>query len=221
MLTLQAIIGHLAGHYTYPGIFGLLLLGSFGVPIPEELPIIAAGVLSQAGFARWWVALPVCLLGVLSGDVILYWIGRHWGERVLDWRAVRRLLSPDRERWIKEAYRRHAVKTVVMARHIVGLRAAAFLTAGIARVPFWKFLATDAGASLLGVPFSFGLAYFFTDQVGAILADVHRVERWLALAGLLALAVALAVMARRWTRRVDAATGERHDGQPPADDPAV
>ena len=132
---------------------------------------------------------------------------------------MRRLLSLDRERWLKDAYRRHAVKTIVMARHIVGLRAAAFLTAGIAHVPFWKFVATDGGAALLGVPFSFGLAYFFTDQVGAILADVHRVERWLALGGLLTLAAALAVMARRWTRRVEAATGESHDGKPPADAP--
>ena len=51
---------------TYIGIFAVLLLGSLGVPIPEEMPIIAAGVLSHEGIVRWWLALPVCLLGVLS-----------------------------------------------------------------------------------------------------------------------------------------------------------
>ena len=189
-------------HFTYVGIFAVLLLGSLGVPIPEEMPIIAAAVLSHEGIVRWWLALPVCFLGVLSGDVVLYWIGRHWGEHVLNWRAVRLVLTLKREQWLKAAYRRHALKTVVTARHVMGLRAAAFLTAGIARVPFWKFIVADAGAAVLSVSLWFGLAYFFTDQIAAIVADVHRAERWLALAGLLVLAAVLIVTVWRWNRRV-------------------
>ena len=189
-------------NFTYLGIFAVLLLGSLGVPIPEEMPIIAAAVLSHEGIVRWWLALPVCLLGVLSGDMVLYWVGRHWGEQVLNWRLVRLVLSPAREQWLKAAYRRHALKTVVTARHVMGLRAAAFLTAGSARVPFWKFVVADAGAALFGVPLAFGLAYFFTDQIKAIMADVHRAERWLGLAGLLALAAMLVVGVWRWHRRV-------------------
>jgi membrane protein DedA with SNARE-associated domain len=164
--------------------------------------IIAAAVLSHAGIVRWWLALPVCLLGVLSGDVVLYWVGRHWGENVLNWRVVRLVLTLKREQWLNAAYRRHALKTVVTARHVMGLRAAAFLTAGIARVPFWKFVVADAGAAALGVPLGFGLAYFFTDEITAIAADVHRVERWLALAGLVMLAAVLGVGVWRWKRRL-------------------
>jgi membrane protein DedA with SNARE-associated domain len=151
-------------NFTYLGVFAVLLLGSLGVPIPEEMPIIAAAVLSHEGVVRWWLALPLCLLGVLSGDVVLYWVGRHWGEQALNWRLVRLVLSPAREQWLKAAYRRHTLKTVVTARHVMGLRAAAFLTAGIARVSFWKFVVADAGAAVLGVPLVFGLAYFFTDR---------------------------------------------------------
>jgi membrane protein DedA with SNARE-associated domain len=200
MLTLDGIVDQLAGHNAYLGVFALLLAGGLGVPIPEELPVVAAGVLSREGLAQWWLALPVCVLGVLSGDVILYWAGHHWGERVLSWRPVRWVLSPERERRLKGAYRRHAVKTIVIARHVIGLRAAAFLTAGIAHVPFWKFLATDAAAALAGVPLSFGLAYFFTDQIEAILTDVHRVERWGMLGALVLGIVVAAVMVHRWTR---------------------
>jgi hypothetical protein len=46
------------------------------------------------------------------------------------------------------------------------------------------------------------LAYFFTDQIKAIMTDVHRTERWLGLAGLLALATILVVGVWRWNRRV-------------------
>src|SRR5439155_630988 len=82
-------------------------------------------------------------------------------------------------------------------RHLMGLRAAAFLSAGIARVPFWKFILVDTGAALLGVPTGFALAYFFTDQVHEIVHDVRRVERWLTLLALVALAAWIAVLAWR------------------------
>ena len=199
---MSEVLQEFVARFSYAGVLAALLLGSLGVPIPEEMPIAAAGILSHEGLARWWLALPVCLLGVLSGDVVLYWTGRRWGERVLGWRVVRWVLTAQRAEWLKEAYRQHAMKTVAMARHVVGLRAAAFLTAGMARVPFWKFILADAGAAALTVPFVFALAYFFTDQIGAILADVHRVERWLALIALTVLTGGVVVYVVRWNRRV-------------------
>lgn len=186
--------------FTYLGIFLVLFLAGLGVPIPEEIPVLASGVLAREGVVRWWLGLPVCILGVLAGDVALYWVGRHWGERVLAWRIVRYVLSQEREEALKAAYRKHGVKIVFTARHVMGLRAAAFLTAGIARVPFGRFLAVDAAASLLGVPVAFGLAFFFTDQLERIMTDVRRVERWAILVICGAVAVFIAV--RAWRRGI-------------------
>jgi membrane protein DedA with SNARE-associated domain len=56
--------------FTYAGVLAALLLGSLGVPIPEEMPIAAAGILSHEGLARWWLALPVCLLGRRRGALL-------------------------------------------------------------------------------------------------------------------------------------------------------
>jgi membrane protein DedA with SNARE-associated domain len=195
--------------FTYLGIFLILFLAGLGVPIPEEVPILASGVLAHEGVVRWWLTLPVCVVGVLAGDVALYWVGRHWGERVLAWRIVRLVLSRKREEALKAAYRRHGVKIVFTARHVMGLRAAAFLTAGIAHVPFGRFLAVDAAGALLGVPVAFGLAFFFTDQVEQIVRDVHRVERWVAL---IALALAAAYFAVRTYRRSRALEHEAQAG---------
>jgi membrane protein DedA with SNARE-associated domain len=211
--TLQGVVQQ----FTYLGIFAVLLLGSLGVPIPEEMAIIAAAVLSHEGLARWWLALPVCLGGVLAGDLVLYWVGRHWGAEILNWRVVRWVLTPTREQWLTAAYRRHALKTIVTARLVMGLRAAAFLTAGMARVPFWEFVVADAGTAALGVPVVFGLAYFFTEQLTAIAADAHRVERWLALMGLLGLLAVLGVGVWRWHRRLgtERLEAERTEGPAP------
>lgn len=194
------LVQWIAENFTYLGIFSVLFVAALGVPIPEEVAILAAGVLAQEELARWWIALPVCILGVLSGDVVLYWSGRHWGERALNWRAVRLVLNPEREERLKAAYRRHAVKTVFAVRHVMGLRAAAFLTAGIAHVPFGTFLGADATAATLGVPVSFGLAYFFADQLEEVIADVHRVERWIGLLAVIVVATALGVVVWRRNR---------------------
>jgi len=172
-----------------------------GAPIPEEAAIIVAGVLSHQAVLRWWLALPFCIAGALSGDIVLYWVGHHWGERVLDWRVVRRVLSRAREERIKAAFRDHGVKIVFTARHVMGIRAAAFLTAGIARVPFWKFLGVDASAALLGIPATFGLAFLFANQVERVVADVHRVQRWLGLLVVVAIAFWAAIAVWRWSRR--------------------
>lgn len=194
------VIQEFIEHFTYGGIALVLLLGGLGAPIPEELPILVAGVLSREAVIRWWIALPLCLVGVLVGDVVLYWAGRHWGERVCRWRAVRCVLTESRERRLLAAYRQHGVKIVVVARHVTGLRAAAFLTAGIARLPFWKFVLVDGAAACVGVPLSFGLAYFFTAQLQAVMEDVHRVERWLLVLGLVIVGAWLARLVWRRNR---------------------
>lgn len=153
------------GQFTYAGIFAALRLSGLGVPLPEEVTIVSAGLLSHAGVVRWWLALPVCVAGVLSGDIVLYWVGRAWGLRILDWRPARRVLSPERLAEFEAAYRRRGMVIV------------------------------------LGVPVSFTLAFLFSSQVWRILDDVRRVERWAALAALVAVAVWLGVRQYRGLRR--------------------
>lgn len=195
------MVGRFIEHFTYLGLFLTLFAAALGLPVPEEVPVVAGGVLAQQEVVRWWIALPVCLAGVLAGDVALYWIGRHWGDTILGWRPVRRVLSRAREEALKTGYRKHGVKIVFVARHVMGIRAAAFLTAGIARIPFWRFLVVDTAAALVGVPVAFGVAFLFTDQLERILDDVHRIERWLILGALSVLAGWLAWLAWRQSRR--------------------
>src|SRR2546427_2676963 len=188
-------------HFTYAGLFLTLFAAGLGAPIPEEVPIIVGGVLAHERVVHWWIALPVCILGVLGGDVVLYWIGHHSGERVLGWRLLRRVLTREREEALKARYRQHGVKIVFASRHVMGLRAASFLTAGICRVAFWKFVVVDALAAVVSVPIVFGVAYLFTDQLEHVMHDVHRVERWLALYALAGLAAWLGYLAWRQSRK--------------------
>lgn len=194
------MVADLIERFTYPGIFLVLFVAGLGAPIPEEAPILAAGILASQNVIRWWLGLAVCFVGVLSGDIVLYWLGHRWGEHILDWRVTRFVLTPEREKTVKEAYHRHGVKIVFTARFVVGFRAAAFLTAGIVRIPFWKFLLVDGGAAVVGVPLGFGVAYLFTDQLPAIMRGVHDFQRIAILAGMVLLAAVIGYAAYRKSR---------------------
>ena len=197
----QLVVADLIERFTYLGIFLVLFVAGLGVPIPEEAPILAAGILAHQEVIRWWLALLVCFAGVMSGDIVLYWIGHHWGEHIMEWRLTRFVLTREREKVLIEKYHRHGIKIVFTARFVAGFRAAAFLTAGIVKIPFWKFALVDGVAALVGVPLGFGVAYLFTDQLPAILHGVHRVERLLTLAGMVVLAAIIAFAAYRKSLR--------------------
>jgi membrane protein DedA with SNARE-associated domain len=196
------MLDRLTEYSPYVGILVALCLGSLGAPIPEEIPIVTAGVLARQEVVHWWVALPLCLIGVLSGDVVLYWVGRHWGDHVLDLRLVHYILDPARRQRLTDAYRRRGLLIVFAARHVMGLRAAAFLTAGIARIPFWKFLAVDGVAICYGVPLNFGLAYLFADSVYELLANRQRLDRWIAVCALMVGVAWLGLVLWRRSRRI-------------------
>ncbi|MBM4441249.1 MAG: DedA family protein [Candidatus Rokubacteria bacterium] len=194
------LVADLIERFTYVGIFLVLFVAGLGVPIPEEVPILAAGILASQEVIRWWVALLVCFVGVMAGDSTLYWVGRHWGERILDWRITRFVLTAEREKYVIALFHRHGVKLLFSARFVAGFRGAVFLTAGIVRIPFWKFFLVDGIAAAIGVPLGFGVAYLFTDQLPAIMGGVHRAERLLILAGMVLLAAVIGYAAYRKSR---------------------
>jgi membrane protein DedA with SNARE-associated domain len=107
------------------------------------------------------------------------------------------MLTPAREARVMEAYHRHGLKFVVLARLVMGLRAAAFLTAGLVRVPFLRFLLVDVAAVFVSVPLAFGLAYVIADSVAAALARVHEMQLWIAVLALLIVAGWLLVRLHR------------------------
>ena len=57
---------------TYLGIVVFLVLTGAGLPLPEELAIVAAGVLSSGDepFLNVYVAFAACLIGALLGDLL-------------------------------------------------------------------------------------------------------------------------------------------------------
>jgi membrane protein DedA with SNARE-associated domain len=161
----RALADSLILKFGYFGIFIVLVLGGLGLPVPEEAPIIIAAILSRKGTMHWAPALASCFAGVLVGDFVVYFLGYFYGEKVLGFPLTRRFLTRAREAQIKGYFHRHGVKILILGRFAVGFRTAAYLTAGILRLPALKLFLADLCAATISTLLMFGLGYAFATKV--------------------------------------------------------
>jgi membrane protein DedA with SNARE-associated domain len=159
-------------HISYIGIIVLLILTGSGLPLPEEVPIVAAGVASALGKLNPAWAFLSCLVGALLGDAVLYAIGYHFGHSLIT-RHPRfaHLLHAEHEAKIEQMIRRHGLKVFFLARFMVGIRAPVYLTAGILRMSFRRFVLIDLVCATAVVGSFFGLSYAYGDRVAGWLRD--------------------------------------------------
>jgi membrane protein DedA with SNARE-associated domain len=181
---LQILIDCFTG-YGYLAVFVVLLLCGFGLPIPEDITLVAGGIISGLGFANVHFMALIGMLGVLTGDGAMFMLGRKLGRRVLRFRPVARILTPARFRGVQQKFSRYGHWVLFVARFLPGLRSPIFITAGMTRrVPFWRFLLLDGLAALISVPIWVYMGYVGAANRDVLLTWVHRGQ-----AGLLSVVV--------------------------------
>src|SRR5688572_6324451 len=132
------MLDFLVHDWSYLGIIAFLILTGCGMPIPEEVPIVLAGVLSskEDGLDPW-MAYAACLTGALVGDAVMYAIGYHWGHGLLkEHPKFAHILHAEREERFERAIQNHGLKVLLVARFLVGVRGPVYLAAGVARISF-------------------------------------------------------------------------------------
>ena len=140
---------HFFTHHGLPLLFLVVMLESFGIPLPGETALIAFGVLAaQGNYSITWVIV-LAAAGAIVGDNLGYWLIGRWGGRALFRRW--RWLNKYSERVLPRAERlmqRHGAKTVFFGRFITVLRYTAAWIAGLGRMPWWEFLFWNAAGGI-------------------------------------------------------------------------
>lgn len=153
---------------------GLVIgLESMGIPLPGELTLVAASLLSASESARidpWFVALAASI-GAIIGDSIGYTIGRRGGRPLLV-RMGRRFpkhFGPAHLARAERSFEKYGVWAVFFGRFVALLRILAGPLAGALKVPYRRFLIANASG---GIVWAFGttFAIYFAGQAA---------ERWL------------------------------------------
>ncbi len=191
------------------GLFVLLFLGVFGLPVPDETLLTFAGVLVRNGDLHFTTAYTAALLGSMGGISLSYTIGRVFGlgavERFGRWIHVTREDLARVERWFERSGR----WLLTFGYFIPGVRHFTAIVAGSSRLPvpvFARF--AYAGAALWALTFmTFG--WYVGPAWESALARAHR-HIFAAIAVVVVFVAAYAVVRRLMARRAD--TAKRADG---------
>ena len=174
---------------SYLWVIIFLILTGCGLPIPEEVGIIAAGVWAADGAMNFWLGLLACVFGCIVGDSIMYAIGYRFGKSVLrEHPMFTGFLTPERERHIEQMIRRRGAAVLFTARFLVGVRGPVYLTAGILHFPYRRFLIIDVMCATIVVSLFYSLAFYFGQD---ILTWIRTAEEGLTLAVAITIAVGI------------------------------
>jgi membrane protein DedA with SNARE-associated domain len=172
-----------------PLLFVVVMLESFGIPLPGETALILFGVLASQGNYNIASVIAVAAVAAIVGDNLGYWLIGRLGGRALF----------QRNRWLKRwsdsllpraerIMHRHGGKTVFFGRFIAILRFTAAWVAGLGRMPWWRFLFWNAAGGIAWAT-AFGLVAYYG---GKAVADA--IARY----GLYAAAGAVVLIALAW-----------------------
>ena len=149
----------------YAAVWIALTICGLGLPLPEDVTLVAGGVIAGLGYANVHLMFALCMVGVLLGDATVFLLGRRYGEAMLKWRWIARALPPERFEVVQHKFARYGNRVLFVARFLPGMRTTIYLSAGATRrVSLLRFLLIDGIAALVSVPVWVYLGYFGADN---------------------------------------------------------
>lgn len=173
---IRALVETVSG---YPGLLGFCAISGILFPLPEDFPLVYAGVRIAEGHFTWGPTLAVSMVGVFVRDVVAYWLGRLLGDRLLSSKLAHTWIGQDRIEKAETMVRDRGSIAVLIGRFLIGFRAPIFAVAGASHVPFRKFVGWNALGLVFAVPGVVWLGWFFgepiTDTVFFVMARAREV----------------------------------------------
>lgn len=149
---------HWVSRYGVFGIFGLLFLGVFGLPVPDETLLTFAGVLIRRGELHFIPTYIAAALGSMGGITVSYVVGRTLGYEVVH-RYGRWLHVTSHDLHRVEQWFEHSGRWILTFGYFIpGVRHLTAIVAGSSELPAHSFMRyAYAGAALWSLAFiSFG-----------------------------------------------------------------
>lgn len=172
----DAVLDTLLSHGSIGIVVLALIIAGLGAPIPEDIMLLAAGVLVQRGEVSYLAALGACAFGVAVGDTTIFLLARRLGPAALTKRPLKWLITPARHAKVEEMFSRHGNVIVFMGRHMAGLRAPIFAMAGIHGVKLSQFWLWDGLGLCISAPVVIGIGYWLAEELPKAKQYLERFE---------------------------------------------
>jgi membrane protein DedA with SNARE-associated domain len=146
-----------------------ILIGTF---FEGETILILGGFAAHMGFLELPWVIASALVGSFSGDQLFYYIGRHYGPKVI----AKRLSWQEGAEKVYKHLHRHKNLLILSFRFFYGLRNVTPFAVGAAHIPRLRFFLLNLTGAIVWA-FSFAYAgYLFGEAFRLFLNDFKRYE---------------------------------------------
>ena len=181
--TLNKITGYIGGGwFAYLVLFGLLFSCGLGMPIPEDVPLVAAGILIAQGQMH---VVPACILawmGIIGGDCVLYSLGRKYGLNITRVPFIGKHVTRDRIVYAENLFAKYGFLVVAVGRLVAVIRGAMVVAAGSIRYNVAKFIFADGVAALVSGGMFIWLGHAGAKNIKMLAEQIHRYSMYLVIA---------------------------------------
>jgi membrane protein DedA with SNARE-associated domain len=174
-------------HHGLPLLFAVVMIESFGIPLPGETALIAFGILAAEGHYSIASVIAIATAGAIVGDNLGYWLIGRLGGRALfrRWRWLHQYSDRVLPR-AESLMARHGGKTVFFGRFVSVLRYTVAWVAGLSKMKWSRFLFWNAAGGLAWAT-AVGLTAYYGGRAAA--AALQRYGLYAAAAVIVAIIV--------------------------------
>lgn len=170
---MDAVLGWLS-QYGYAGLFGLLMFGIVGLPVPDETLLVFSGYLISQGRFSPLLTFLAAFTGSVCGISLSYTIGRTLGNpfvlRYGKYLHVTEVRLGRVRRWFQ-----HIGEWLLMAGYFIpGVRHFTALVAGMSKLQYRTFAIFAYTGAAIWVSVFLSIGYFVGENWQAVMAIVHR-----------------------------------------------
>ncbi len=182
--------------FGYGLIFWGILLENAGIPLPGETIVLLGGWMAGSGELDFWRVFGWAVAGAIVGDNCGYWLGRWGGMNVLV-RLAQMFRLPEQELLkARDRFAQGADQAVFWGRFITFLRIFAGPLAGIAGMPYRRFVFFNIAGAITWGGVMLTLAY-----TAGRFVPLATLTQYTLQFGMLALLVAITWFVLPWLKR--------------------
>ena len=148
------------GILTYLVLFIIIFMETglvFTPLLPGDSLLFVAGTLAGSGLLRISLLFFILSIAAIVGDSLNYWIGNYFGRKISSGKFVKKEYL---ER-TQEFYKKHGIKTIILARFVPIIRTFAPFVAGLGKMEYKKFFLFNTIGGILWVAIFLYAGFFF------------------------------------------------------------
>ena len=167
--------------------YALIFIGTF---VEGESLLVLGGIFAHRGYLDLTGVIVSSFLAAVCGDQMFFHLGRRHAKGLLS--RFPRLR--DKVNVSLQRIERHQIKVVLGMRFLWGLRIALPVALGLTSMNAWRFFWLNLSSAAVWSTVFALIGYFAGEVFSRVVDDLHRHEKWIA--GALLLAGALVLYAR-------------------------